>query len=268
MMMFRSTLCLLLVQSFALAQVQPPKKRYVRPEDDYDRLKKGDYSHLDQIAAHSPAEALPKLYSQLLSSTVSEIKGPHPEAEGEIAARIARIPGHAKFVADKIEELSKQHGTGRDRDEWFYRLSLIGSEESVETLGSYLRDKRGADDEGLLNPEANLIVDNRLCAAVALGHIFGDKAPTKRKPMLYGPREVAQWQVWWDEREKQKKAAGTGKASVPDPAASATPSGSTAPSDGSSSSRTWRYWVLSAFIIASGGVWLARRLRRHRLECR
>jgi hypothetical protein len=139
------------------------------------------------------------LYTALHAAVMHQLGAKSAELQVQIASRIAAIPGHAKYLGDKIDKLSGEFSTTRERGEMIYWMGHVRSKEVLEELGRLLFDSK--------LPEAALSIDqldlnlsiqaNDGMAAESLHRFLGKDSPLKEAPGLLS-NGVEQMQQWWN----------------------------------------------------------------------
>jgi hypothetical protein len=107
-------------------------------------LKAGDLEALQPL---NHADDLPALYSVLMLSLRNQFGDRSNEIRIAIASKIATIPGHAEYLAGRIDALSTKIYTTRERDDLFYMLQHVKTPETLEVLGRFLFDDRLPEKE-------------------------------------------------------------------------------------------------------------------------
>ena len=138
----------------------------------------GDFSSLDVMLAKQDLRALWFLFNRacfdrLGESNFSQRKpasegfafyGPiefNKKAKEEIRERLLKIPGHAKYLGDLIDQYSNEPGHFYDRGSLMRSLGDLGGVEAVQQLGRFIEDGRRPEGDffdplsGSTNPFAN-----------------------------------------------------------------------------------------------------------------
>jgi len=207
-----SVLTLIIVSILAIA-LCPTKGQSPRVEEDRRKneiasaliekeLATGNLSAIDLL--NGPRD-LPVLYGALQSALTHQFGDRSTEVRIVVASKIATIPGHAQYVADKVDAFSAEIGTTPKRETWLYILRHVKSRETLEVLGRFLFDNR-LPERGLPveKIDSNFPVeDNARLATTSLSRFLGVNSPLKYQ-LNYGQEDMKKMQEWWNSPEGVK----------------------------------------------------------------
>ncbi len=181
--------------------------------EDEGRLNMGDFSPLKEAYEKSD---LSRLWTNFGLAANRQFYGGRTDAERKKAGLtkdqiiklnqeikdkafefLSRIPGHAKYLGDRIEAASNISENKNARIRGLKGLAELGTPEAIQQIGRFMFDDRCPEYnpawsyEGSLRPHPNAWV-----AAAALNKALKDKSPS-RSFGYFGPEAYAAIQAWW-----------------------------------------------------------------------
>lgn len=189
------------------AQTHSPAESEQKARTESYLVEKGlDAGNLDVLNPLTRPEDLPVLYSMLRLTLTHQFGDRSTAVRIAVASKIATIPGHAEYIAEKVESLSTEMYTARRRERLFYSLQHVKSSESLEVLGRFIFDDRLAEAKV---PREALdlslpITPNAPIAADSLARFLGVYSPITPGGFQLHETEVKKMREWWGSPEGAK----------------------------------------------------------------
>ncbi len=112
---------------------------------------------------------------------------------------LSLIPGHAKYLGDKVETASDVPNNSSDREAYLELLGLLGSKEAIQQIGRFMFDERRPEH----NPQIQYTdyqppPPNKVLAIWAMRWALKDKAPVSvDKSGIFSNTEMYKIEDWW-----------------------------------------------------------------------
>lgn len=184
-----------------------PEEQAVRTLGLYEvkeRLRRGEFDVFEEIVGYPTGVALQRLASVISVYTKTTV-GENDEEIASMASRaLARVPGHAEYIEERINELTLQKWTAGKRRIWMSLLGRSRSSESLSVLGKMLYDERAPQTEDdvwkMVQRASDQTIDvlpNSTLAAQAINAMNLPSAPLQG---FEGHRQHAihAWRTWWE----------------------------------------------------------------------
>lgn len=115
-----------------------------------------------------------------------------------VRPRLAAIPGHTKMFGELIDQMSRSPGYDQDRTVPLRALGFLGSMESIQVLGRFLKDVR-CPEEKFFDTESGMPfpMSNGEVACYAMHEALGAASPLGQ-PAYVDPRKLHVLVNWWD----------------------------------------------------------------------